>query len=107
MSKTLQARQRQSQLFQQQENSAILYSVNWASELNTDTIDTSSWTEETSGATLADETNTTNSTSVRVSGKQGRHIITNKITTTAGDTRERQLIVKILDNSSGIDLGYC
>lgn len=105
--RTLQARQRKSQMFEQQENAEILYAVNWNAELDTDTISSSTWTEETSGATLADETNTTTSASVRVSGDRGQHLITNKIVTTNGDTMERQLIVKVLDNDIGVTSDYC
>lgn len=97
---TLQARQKQSQLFSQHENAAILYSVNWAAELDTDTISTSTWTTEASGSTITDETNTTNSASARLSGDVGQHVVTNKVVTAAGDTKERQLIIQVRDNDS-------
>ena len=103
---TLQSRSRQNQTFLQQENSAILYSVNWAAQLDTDTISSSTWTAENSGATLSDETNTTNSTSVRVTGDPGKRLITNKIVTASGNTLERQLIIKILDNNRAFVSDY-
>ena len=105
---TLQARQRQNQLFQQHENAAVLYTVNWAAELDADTISTSTWTEETSGATLSAEANTTTTASVRVKGSAGqRHVVTNKIVTASGDTKERQILVKVHDNTHEYVMDYC
>ena len=98
MKNVLEAKQRQNQLFEQQENSDILRTVNWAAELDTDTIATSTWTLETTGATLADEANTTTTASARISGYPGKHLITNKITTAAGNTMERQIIIKVYAN---------
>jgi len=107
---TLEARQNQWQLFQQYENAAKTYTVNWAAELDTDTISTSTWTAETSGATIASESNTTTTTSARLSGDPGYKVLTNKIVTAAGDTMERQVHLKIHDNSAHFKSdypGYC
>ena len=107
MKNVLEAKQRQNQLFEQQENSAILRTVNWSAELDTDTIATSTWTLETTGATLADEANTTTAASARISGDTGKHLITNKITTAAGNTMERQIIIKVHANDMRLVSDYC
>ena len=87
-------------LFSQQENEVIVYSVNWAGVLNTDTISVSTWTAENSSPTIASESNTTTLASAKLSGSPGTYMITNKITTAAGETREKQLTLKIKDNNS-------
>ena len=107
MKNVLEAKQRQNQIFEQQENSAILRTVNWSAELGIDTISASTWTQETTGATLADEANTTATASVRISGDPGKHLITNKITTAAGNTMERQLIIKVHANDMQLVSDYC
>jgi len=104
---TLEAKQRQSQLYQQQENASILRTVNWSAELDTDTISASEWKSEYSGASIADESNTANTASARVSGDVGKHTITNKITTSSGNIMERQLIIKIHDNNADAGQDYC
>ncbi len=96
---TLQAKQRQSQLFQQQENANILYSVNWSAELDTDTIVSSTWTQNTGTGSITDESNTPNSASARIKGNVGKQRITNQITTASGNVMERQVIVKVLSNT--------
>ncbi len=96
---TLQAQQRQSQTYQQQENSDILYTVNYAAELDTDTIVSSEWLQNTGTGSITDESNTTNSTSARIKGNVGKQRVTNKITTASGNIMERQLIIKVLSNT--------
>ena len=86
----------------QTEDSAETYTVNWAAELDTDTISTSAWSAEDSGVTIANEANTTTTTSARLSGSPGRYRIINKITTAAGDTMERYLDLIVMEN----DLWY-
>lgn len=109
MHNTLQAKQRQSQLFQQQENSNILYSVNWAAELDTDTIVSSTWVQNTGTGSISDESNTPNTTSVRIKGNIGKQRITNQITTASGNVMERQVVVNVLSNTNRIsdDYYYC
>ena len=82
----------------QTENSAQTYVVNWAVELDTDTISTSTWTAENNGATIANETNTTTQSSCRLSGDPGTYRITNKIVTSNGDTMERYIELRVLSN---------
>ena len=85
-------------LFHQNENEAITYIVDWSGLLDTDTISTSAWTVETTGLTSAAESNTTTTATARLSGTPGEYLITNKVVTAAGDTRERQIVVCIKDN---------
>ncbi len=98
-------------LFVQQENEAILRTIEWSGELDTDTISTSTWTAENSGSTIANEGNDTITTEARLSGTPGCYLFTNKITTAAGDTREQQIQLTVLKNdrsrvSDYRDYGY-
>ncbi len=97
--RTLQAQQRQSQLYQQQENADILYSVNWAAELDTDTISSSEWLQNTGTGSITDDSNTTTTASARIKGNVGKQRITNKITTASGNIMERQVIINVLSNT--------
>ena len=105
---TLQARQTQREIFQQGENAAKVYTVNWKAELDTDTIETSEWTVESSNSgVFANDSVAGNETSARLSGDTGNHLFTNKITTTNGNTLERQIILKVQDNDLGFVRDYC
>ena len=84
---------------EQHENAAITYTVNYAAELDTDTISTSTWSSEDSGVTIANEANTTTQASCRLSGNIGCYRVVNKIVTAAGDTIERYVDLRIRDNS--------
>ena len=92
----------------QTEESAQTYTVNWATELDTDTISTSAWSCEDSGLTIANEANTTQSASARLSGDTGRYRIINKIVTASGDTMERYIDLIIMENDKyySTDWGY-
>ena len=92
--------------FTQEENAAITYTVDWTAFLDTDTISSSSWSSEDSGATIANEANTTQQASVRLSGSIGRFRIINQIITAAGDTYERSIDLRVKDNSSGYTWDY-
>lgn len=67
---------------------------NW---LDGDTIVTSVWSVPT-GLTLVSQSNTTNVTTVFISGGTDgqEYIIANKITTTAGRTAERSIRIKVV-----------
>jgi len=67
----LQAKQRQSQLFQQQENAEILYSVNWAAELDTDVIVESTWVQNTGTGLVTEVINQANAGQIANSGFNG------------------------------------
>lgn len=92
----------------QTEDSAQTYTVNWAVELDTDTISTSTWTAEDSGANIANQSNTTTTASARLSGDVGRYRIINKIVTAAGDTMERFIDLTVEENDKyyATDWGY-
>jgi len=104
--RTLQALQRQSQVFQQQENADLLYTVNYAAELDTDTIISSEWLQNTGTGSITSESNTTNTASARIKGNIGKQRITNKITTASGNIHERQVIIKVLPNTDRLGDDY-
>ena len=83
----------------QAENDAITYTINYAAQLNGDTISSSTWSSEDDGVTIANTSNTTLVTSCRLSGDIGRYNVVNKVVTTAGDTIERFIDVIIDDNT--------
>lgn len=89
------------------ENTSILFGINWAGVLDTDTIATTTWTAENSG-TVANEANNDPVTNARLTGSAGRtYRFTNKITTTTtGDTHERQIDLSILDNDQSLNNDY-
>jgi len=94
-------------ILEQLENEALLRTINWAGELDTDTIDTSTWTAENSGSTIANEANTTTTASARLSGTPGRYLFTNKITTANGNTLEHQIELIVKDNDRVSQSDYC
>lgn len=91
---------------QQQENANITYTVNWIPRLDGDTIATSTWTAENSGATIASESNTTQKASAKFSGTPGRYLFTNKVTLSGGDVLEFQFQLIIKDNDAGFVNDY-
>ena len=105
--RTLNARQMELKA-QQSENSELTYTVDYATELDTDTISTSTWTSEDSGVTIANEANDTQTASARLSGDTGRYRIVNKVVTAAGDTYERYIDLIIYENEKyySTDWGY-
>lgn len=93
-------------IFSQGENSARTYTVNWSSRLDGDTISTSTWTAETTGVTIASEANTNTTASARLSGTPGRYLLTNKVTTSSGDTMETQIILQVKNNDRSLASDY-
>lgn len=90
--------------FRQQENAALTYTVNWAGQLDSDTISTSTWSSEDSGVTISGESNTTTEASARVTGANpGTYRVVNKIVTAGGDTDERVIIVRVDDNDNQVN----
>ena len=90
---------------QQTENADQTYTVNWATELDTDTISSSDWTSEDNGVTITNKANTTTQASCRLSGDVGRYRVVNKIVTAGGDTMERYINLEIMDNDYYVDTG--
>ena len=100
MKTTLQAISVFWELFQQQENAEILYTVNWAAELDTDAILTSTWSQESTSGTIANEANDSTTASARLSGDPGEYVFTNKVTTASGDVKERQIVLIVNSNNA-------
>lgn len=84
--------------FDQSENSVLDYTVNWGPCV--DDILTSEWSVSEGSLTISSEsTDATNITaSCFITGDVGEHILINKITTTAGQTDEHKLLIKINEN---------
>ncbi len=100
MHNTLQAKQRQSQLFQQQENANILYSVNWSAELDTDNIIKSTWAVNSGTGSITDDNRviSTNNFGTSVNSVNNLRMISfsNQTETLVGDYIE-------FTNLSGVD----
>jgi len=105
-STTVNALQQRRSCFQQEENAAITYTINWAAFLDGDDVSTSTWSTEDGGLTIANEANDTTTASARLSGDPGRYRAVNKVVTAAGDTHERYVDVTIHDNTSGYAYDY-
>lgn len=93
--RTLNALQGKTFACQQGENSQLTYTINWAAVLGTDTIATSEWISKQGGITATNEAMTVSTASAKLSGTPGRNIITNKITTVAGEIDERSIALTI------------
>lgn len=80
------------------------YTIDWTQYLKGDTIASTDWymNESTtaSGITLSSETNTTTSASVNIGGGYhgGRYVLSNRIVTAASLTKEKKLIIHVLDS---------
>ena len=74
------------------------YTINWADWLGVDTISTSVWSViPASGLTIVSDVKTTTTTTVKISvGTRGQvYRLTNRVTTVAGLTEDRSLIIRI------------
>jgi len=79
--------------------SAVLdYTVDWTTWLSTDVIATSSWTVP-NGLTKGAETKTEKTASIWLSGGTvgQEYTVVNKITTAAGRTDERTIIIAVVE----------
>lgn len=92
--RTLNALQGKTFACQQSDTADLTYVMNWAAVLQTGEIATSTWTTS-SGAIIAAPANTTAAASARLSGAPGKHTITNTITTAAGETDTRDILLTI------------
>jgi len=94
-------------LLSQGEDSILDYTLNWVGRLNGDTVATSSWESETSGATLSGESNTDVKATVRFTADTGTYLLTNTITlTTSGETMQGQFKIKVKDNDQEWNKDY-
>lgn len=96
--RNINALQHASTAYQQSENSALNYVINYASLLQTATISASVWSSASNGVTISAPANTTNTTTAKLSGTPGKYKIVNKITTSAGETVERIISLQIVSN---------
>jgi len=83
-------------------NEAEKYTIDWAQWLKGDTISTSNWYSDEgtpSGVTLSSSTNTTTTTSTTISSGYhgGKYVLSNRIVTAAGFTKEKKLIIQVRD----------
>jgi len=87
-----------SQSFLKDPDSQLDYTISWLSWLNGDTIATSSWAAE-SGITIEDESNTTTTATVWLSGGTlGEvYLATNTIVTAGGRTDERSITLRVTE----------
>lgn len=108
MKTTFSANSQGSVTVSQSENSAILYTWNWSSDLPTSvTVSSSTWTSEDSNVTIANTANTTTTASARLSASSpGRYRVVNKVVTSAGDTRERIIYLVVKANNPVLDYGF-
>jgi len=84
----------------QNENDALRYTINWAGDLDTDTISSDTWTNEDGGLTIAAESNTTTTSTCRLSASDpGLYRVVCKIVTAAGDTLERIIELRVGENN--------
>ncbi len=91
----------------QNENEAVRYTMNWAGDLDVDTISSDSWTNESGGLTIAAETNTTTTSVCRLSASDpGCYRVVNQVVTVAGDTMERIIELRVGENNPGSLLDY-
>jgi hypothetical protein len=85
--------------FQQSENSALKYTFNYSSLLQTDTISTSTFTSAPN-LTIASTANTNTTATAIISGQTGWYDLINKIVTAGGQTEERKLRLHITRNDT-------
>ncbi len=82
--------------FQQSENSALKYTINYIALLQAATISSSTFSA-TPSLTIS-SSNTTTTTTATISGSPGRYKIVNKIVTSTGETIERIIPLHIQRN---------
>jgi hypothetical protein len=95
--------------YQQSENSDLKYNGNWGPLIQPANVSTSTWTIEDGSVTLSNEALSGNKTSVLITGSVGEATIVNKVVLDDGQTEERTIKLKIIDNSIpriNYDYGY-
>jgi len=91
-------------VFQQQENAALTYSIDYTAMLNGDAITESTWTCRdaiTITPSLSGQV-----ASATISGKAGCYNIVNRITTASGMVDERLIVLKVRQNDEGAQGDY-
>lgn len=83
-------------------NDVEKFTINWANWLKGDTISSTDWYqgESTSTDLTLVEANTTTTASATISGGYhgGRYVLSNRIVTAAGFTKEKKLIIHVIDS---------
>jgi hypothetical protein len=78
------------------------FTIDWTNWLQGDTISSTDWysSESTSTGLTLIETNTTTSASAVISGGYhgGKYVLSNRIVTAAGLTKEKKLIIQVIDS---------
>jgi len=94
-------------IFSQFEDSDLDYTINYIGRLGSDTIATSVWElENGSGLTISGESNDSTTVTARITGDNGRYLITNTITLSTGETMQSQIQVIIKRNDMSIISDY-
>lgn len=80
-------------------NDVLDYTINWSTWLGADTIASSTWTVPT-GLTAGVTSNSTTATTIWLSGGTAgvTYLVTNKIVTAAGRTKEDSIVIMGRDN---------
>lgn len=94
--RTFNALQQHTFTAEQSENSALKYSINYSSVLQTATISASVWSSPS--ATIASDSTSGKTVTATISGAIGWHVITNKINTSTSETIERSIKLHICQN---------
>ncbi len=83
-------------------NDVEKFTIDWANWLQGDTISSTDWYqgESTSTDLTLVEANTTTTASATISGGNhgGRYVMSNRIVTAAGLTKEKKLIIHVIDS---------
>ena len=86
------------QVFEKDANAVLDYTIDWTLWLDSDTISTSVWSAD-SGITIDSSSSDTTSATVWLSGGTAGtvYMVTNRITTAAGRTDDRRLLIRVVD----------
>jgi len=84
-------------------NEVEKYTIDWTNWLKGDAIDTSNWYSDEStpsGITVDSSSNTTTTATVTLSSGYhgGKYVLSNRITTVGGLTKEKKLIIRVMDS---------
>lgn len=108
MARTVNALRYDTATFQQSENAVLDYTINWESEIGSDTISTSTWSTEDSGITISNTSDTDTTATCKLTGDPGRYRVVNKIVTAGGLTDERVIELVVTENNrvTSSDYGF-
>jgi hypothetical protein len=106
--KTLNAVQFSAITVRHSENDQPTYTIKWSSAFPSGVgVDSSTWTAESSGLTISNESYCCDETSARfAAGDPGKYRAVNKIVDSEGDTAERRITIIFKDNNLAYDYGF-